>query len=520
MNLRVVILVAALAGSSALYSAPVTAIGTFTRRLDSPISKEIILRFPIFLSKAYARAQKGRIMYPNEFIRLREENRIPAKVLYTPDEYSAIAKILNGGSLVTGEIYEYEPKKPGQETTEEEIAEELPKEKRVFVRVHHYNSETRKIVSFSIYAKPETIVIDLVRHLLPLEKDRYIVRPIPAGSKIAVLAPLDAVSLNNFLAYLMELRFDLRMVSGNDYETLQPHELEPLREIRSRAISYSTAALPYELVVPPLSAALDNEAERAAYNEFAGLYSRKFTGFERALGATLASLKNKTNADYLLVLQPHGKNPFARGFDLNRGGLAWFQDSFPAKSSAPGEVLAAMIAEMQRPMKTLDEEQFEKIAQEKDRMSAQGASGGLASVAILDFYDRTNSPLYGWLSTSLSTAVDDSMQKIFEYERANEEKSAEIGAKIFRNPSDITPKNLREFQTQTKADYLIFGFYSVNPQNGNIVIESKVYDLVKKTAIGGSTTESPVDVRLFNVVDEISQGIVQDIFNMTQTQNK
>jgi TolB-like protein len=520
MQLCIATWIAVLLGSTAVFAAPVTAIGTFARRLDSPVSKEIILRFPIFLSKAYARAQKGRVMYPNEFIRLREENKIPARILYTPEEYAALAKILNGGSLVTGEIYEYEPKKPGAEESHDETVADVPKEKMVFVRIHHYNSETRKIVSFSVYSKPETIVIDLVRHLLPLEKDRYIVRPIAAGSKIAVIAPLDAVSLNNFLAYLMELKFDVRMASGNDYETLQPQELEPLREIRSNAISYSTAALPYELTVPPLSAALDNEAEREAYNEFAALYSKKLTGFERSLGSTLASFRNKTNADYLLVLQPHGKNPFARGFDLNRGGLAWFQDTFPSKSSAAGEVLAAMIAEMQRPMKTLDDAQFEKIAQEKDRMAAQGASGGLASVAILDFYDRTNSPLYGWMSKSLSIAVDDSMKKIFEYDRANEQKSAEVGARLFRSPSDVTPKNLKEFQAQTGADYLILGFYSVNPQNGNIVIESRVYDLVRKTAIGGSTTESPVDVRLFNVVDEIAQGIVQDIFLMTQTQNK
>jgi TolB-like protein len=519
MKLRFAILVAVFSGSSALYSAPVTAIGTFTRRLDSPVSKEVILRFPIFLSKAYTRAQKGRVMYPNEFIRLRDENKIPAKVLYTPEEYASIAKVLNGGSLVTGEIYEYEPKKPGQES-EEEPAVDIPKEKMVFVRIHHYNSETRKIVSFSVYSKPETVVIELVRHLLPLEKDRYIVRPIAAGSKIVLLAPLDAVSLNNVLAYLLELKFDVRMATGNDYETLQPQELEPLREIRSNAISYSTPMSPYELSVPPLSPALDNVAERQEYNEFAGLYSRKVTGFENLLSSMLIALGNKTKADYLLVLQPHGKQPFARGFDLNRGGLTWFQDTFPAKSSAPGEVLASMIAEMQRPMKTLDEAEFEKIAQEKDRMTAQGASGGLASVAILDFYDRTNSPLYGWMSSSLSVAVDDSMKKIFEYERANETKSNEVGAKIFRQPSDVTPKNLKDFQTQTGADYLIFGFYSLNKQTGNIVIESKVYDLVKQTAIGGSTTESPVDVRLFNVVDEISQGIVQDIFNMTQTQNK
>ncbi len=520
MSLRFAILLSVLAGSSVLAATPVTAIGTFARRLDSPVAKEVILRFPIFLSKAYTRAQKGRIMYPNEFIRLREENRIPAKILYTPDEYATIAKLLNGGSLVTGEIYEYEPKKPGEDKAEEEAVADIPKEKMVFVRIHHYNSETRKIVSFSVYSKPETIVLDLVRHLLPLERDRYIVRPIAAGSKIAVVAPLDAVSLNNFLAYLLELKFDVRMASGTDYETLEPQKLDVLREIRTNAISYSTATLPFELTVPPLSPALDNEAEREAYNEFAALYSRKLLGFERRLASTLASFRSKTSADYLLVLQPYGKNPFARGFDLNRGGLAWFQDNFPSKSSAPGEVLAAMIAEMQRPMKTLDEAQFEKIAQEKDRMSAQGASGGLASVAILDFYDRTNSPLYGWLSTSLSIAVDDSMKKIFEYDRANEKKSAEVGQRIFKNPTDITPKNLKEFQAQTGADYLIFGFYSVNAQNGNIVIESKVYDLVKNRAIGGSTTESPVDVRLFNVVDEISQGIVQDIFNMTQTENK
>ena len=112
------------------------------------------------------------------------------------------------------------------------------------------------------------------------------------------------------------------------------------------------------------------------------------------------------------------------------------------------------------------------------------------------------------------------MKKIFEYDRANEKKSFEAGSRIFRSPADVNEKTLKEFQTATGADYLIFGFYSVSAKTGNIVIESKIYDLVKKKEIGGSTTESPVDVRLFNVVDEISQGIVQDIFSMTQQQTK
>lgn len=494
----------------------VTAIGTFTRRLDSPVSKEVILRFPIFLSKAYTRAQKGRVMYPNEFIKLREENKIAAKVHYSPEEYEQIGKLLDGGALVTGEIYEYEEKK--EDDSDEATAEDLPEKKLVFVRVHHYNAETKKVVSFSVYSKPENIVIDLVRNLLPLEKDRYIVRPITPNHKIAVLAPLEPVPLNDFYISLISQKFRVHALSGSEFTTFEPQELEPLRHMYSQRVSYNAAQEPGTIQTPPLSAAADNEADRSAYNEYAAIASGKYFGYEKTLRRILTSVRARTGADYLLVLRPDGKNSFARGFDLGSGGMVWFQDAFPAKSKSDTDMLQAMIDEMQRPMKTLDEQQFEKIAQEKDRMAAQGASGGLASVAILDFYDRTNTPLYGWMSTSLSIAVDDSMKKIFEYQRADEKKSTEVGAKIFRSPSDVTPKNLKEFQAQTGADYLIFGFYSVNPQNGNITIESKVYDLVKKTAIGGSTTESPVDVRLFNVVDEIAQGIVQDIFNMTQTQ--
>ncbi|HRP70133.1 MAG TPA: hypothetical protein PLY93_11425, partial [Turneriella sp.] len=214
-----------------------------------------------------------------------------------------------------------------------------------------------------------------------------------------------------------------------------------------------------------------------------------------------------------------GSQSFARGFDLSTGSLFWFQDSFPSRSSSNEDILEAMIKEVQRPTTTLSNEQFMAIASEKDRMSSQGASGGLARVAILDFYDRTNSPLYTWLSGSLSSAVDDSMKKIFEYERNDETKSNAAGTKYFKSPADISSSRLKDFQKETNADYIIFGFYSLDKKTGNVVIESKVYDLMKNKAIGGSKSESPVDVRLFNSVDQIAQGIVQDIFTMTQRQN-
>ena len=505
------------AGASGLWSDGTTAIGLFSRRGDTILSKEIILRFPIFLSKAYTRAQKGRVMYPNEFARLREEQKIENKVLYSPEEYEKIARFIDDGHLVTGEIFEYEQKKKDEEDSEEAI---VPEKKFVFVRLHHYDCRTRKLVSFNIYSQPETVLVDMLRNILPLEKDRYLAKPITSGSKISVIVPLEPVSLNDFYVYLLGHNYDLRVLSGNDFSVTYLNELEPLRHIESRKISYIAPKVVDDFSIPPLSAAGDNEANRAEYNDFAGLWSKKVAGFDRELAKTLSGIRARTSADYLIVLRPDGKNSFARGFDLNQGGLIWFQDSFPAKSNSTGDVLEAMITEMQRPMVTLPEEQFQAIAEEKDRMTAQGASGGLASVAILDFYDRTNTVLYTWLSSSLSAAIDDSMKRIFEFERANEKNSLEVGGKLFKTPADVNAKTLKEFQKATGADYLIFGFYSVDPKTGSLMIDSKVYDLVRQKPIGGTITQSPVDVRLFNSVDEISQGIVQDIFSATQSQTK
>jgi hypothetical protein len=497
-----------------------TAIGMFSRSFESPLAKEISLRFPILLNKAYTKAQKGRVMYPNEFNKLREEKKIPNRVKYTANEYDQIKGLIAEGNLVTAEIYEYVQKDKKEKGGVEDSEQELANKKFVFLKLHHYDSATRNIVSFSLYSKPETAVIDLVRHLMPLESDRYLAKPIPAGSKVAVITPLDNVSLNNFYDYLMQLEFDVRVLSGNDMSAPYLNELEPLRSLGSRKLSYTRMMDVAEFAAPSLSAAADNEADRLEYNTFAALEARKVAGFERELSQSLGAIRSRTNADYLLVLKPDGKKSFARGFDLQQGEMVWFQDSFPATSNAAGDVLAAMIAEMQRPAVTLPEEQFEAMAQAKEKMTAQGVGGGLASVAILDFYDRTNTALYTWLSSSLAGAVDDSMKKIFEYDRAEEKKSTEAGNRFFKSPADITPEKLKDFQKATGADYLIFGFYTLNEKSGNIAIESKVYDLVKKAPIGGSVTESPVDVRLFNTVDEISQNIVQDIFNMTQGQGK
>ncbi|MBV6492402.1 MAG: hypothetical protein LDLANPLL_00395 [Turneriella sp.] len=502
-----------------------TSIGYFAKASDTPLSHEIVLRFPIVLSKALQKANRGALIYPNEFSRRREKIKLKNQVLYKADEYKKLQDILDNGSLITGKIFEYEPKnivlrKNNDKKIEPSTEMDGIDKRNVLVKLYHYNSATNYITTFWVYSKPETVVVDMVRRIFPLVGDRYLKAPIAAGSKVAVLATLNALELNQFYMELSRQRYRVHTLSGDDFTALAANDVEPLRSIQSRLVSYDAVRTLEEEPPFALSAAVDYSDDLADRNEYEAVREQMTNQFAKNFSSVLKKIQAHTQADYLLLFRPQGKKSFARGFDLHSGSLVWFQDSFPSKSSSNEDVLTAMVSEMQRSTPTLSDEQFVELGSQIDKMTAQREDGSLASVAILDFYDRTNSPLYAWLSGSLSSAVDDSMKKIFEYNRNEEQKSNAAGRKFFKSPADITTARLKEFKNETGADYIIFGFYSLSTSSSNIVIESKVYDLVKLTAIGGSVSQSPVDVRLFNAVDEIAQGVVQDIFNMAQKQSK
>ncbi len=511
-----------LAGTATpLHAADSVAIGYFSRRVDTPLSREIILRFPIFLSKTYARTKRGSVIYPHEFSKRRMQLSIANSVLYSAKEYQKLKPAIENGILITGEMFEYEEKKREKGASDEiENSIENPLDKKhVIVKLYCYNAQTERLTTLRISSKPETVVIDMVKRVVLLEKDRYLEKPILPKSRVAVMASVDNIELNAFYMHLLEKNYSVSALSGDDLMRQDFQDFDRLRDIRSRTLSYESTV---DLKDEPrliLSAAADNEARALAYNEFQTLRDKAQTHFEKTLKGVLSKIRERTQADYLLLFHPDGRSSFARGFDLQTGSLVWFQDSFPSKSSSTEDVLNTMVDEMQRPLKTLDEIQFAAIAAEKDKMSSRGADGELANVAILDFYDKTASPLYLWLSSSLSTAVDDSMKKIFEYNRSDEKTSNGAGARFFKTPQDVSAARLKDFYKATGADYLIFGFYTIDKKTGLLVIESKVFDLVREKQIGGSTNESPVDVSLFNAVDEISQGIVQDIFTMTQQRN-
>ncbi|HRP69807.1 MAG TPA: hypothetical protein PLY93_09785, partial [Turneriella sp.] len=213
------------------------------------------------------KSNRGYVVYPNEFSRRREKLELPNQVLYTPQQYKKLDDALEGGALITGEIYEYEKKTNTEKTLNNN--DDTPIDiKSVLVKLHHYNARTKKRTTISVYAKDENIVFEMLRAIFPLENDRYLLNPIQAGASIALVTPLDDAEANDFYMRLLNDKFQVRLLSGNDFIKGNPTILESLRNISSRFISYETAREVKENPPFVISAATDIQAEAQEHEEY------------------------------------------------------------------------------------------------------------------------------------------------------------------------------------------------------------------------------------------------------------
>ena len=146
----------------------------------------------------------------------------------------------------------------------------------------------------------------------------------------------------------------------------------------------------------------------------------------------------------------------------------------------------------------------------------QKNSEGLAKVALLDFADLTGSQNYAYLSGSLTSAINNSMQTKFEYTPAD---SAAIGAgvqSIQNKTGQFTDSDISELCKITQTDILIFGHYTFDPTTNQIVIQTKInFALINRT-ITLDPLLNPVDASLFQATDLMASKIVEKIAEMAK----
>lgn len=464
-------------------------------------ANEIELRLPLILSRVLKKitlknTAATRFIFPNEFTEILKARKIEVKSRFSIEDLESLRGPVDAGGILTVEL--------------------LPSETTSTARLNYFDYSTYATTSVIVTSEANELAIALAKQFMQIETRRTALSTINPGSKLLVVTSLEPVAHNNLMLHLMEKGY--RLASIPDSVQLTATDMESLREFESNGISYTFPRRTAEdaSIRLVLSPAADEEEEKFIFDTNASQYMRYVEGFPGELALAGAGLAAKTGADYLLVFSERGKESFARVLDLRSGNIVMQQDGFPdANSSSLADITAALTQSLITPPPAVNSEQF-KVVMGANRPGVAGQSGGLASVAIIDFYDRTNSKLFGYLSNSLSQAVDGSMERIFEFQRSDAAKNSAAGAAYLKGAAQADKSALKAFQQQTGADYVIYGDYVYDKKTKRVTIHAQAYDLVRLIAVSNQSLESPVDATLFTAVDQIAERIVQDILQLAQ----
>lgn len=488
--------------SQALFAATrTTAAGPVGGTTLGVTANEIELRLPLILSRVLKKitlknTAATRFIFPNEFTELLKARNIEPKQRFSIEELEKLRGAVDAGGILTVEL--------------------LPSETIPTARLNYFDYSTYATTSVVLTAEAPELAIALAKQFMQIETRRTALTTINPGAKLVLLTSLESVAHNNLMLHLMEKGY--RLASIPDSVQLTATDIESLREFESNGLSYSFprragAEAEIKLVLSPGN---DEDEEKYLYDTATSQYLRYVDGFSGELALAGASLAAKTGADYLLAFSERGRDSFARVLDLKTGNIVWQQDGFPdANSSSLADIAAALTQSLITAPPAVNADQF-KVVMGANRPGVAGQSGGLASVAIIDFYDRTNSKLFGYLSNSLSQAVDGSMERIFEFQRSDAAKNNAAGATYLKGAAQADKTALKGFQQQTGADYVIYGEYVYNKKTKKVTIHAQAYDLVRLVAVSNQSLESPVDATLFTAVDQIAERIVQDILQLAQ----
>ena len=250
--------------------------------------------------------------------------------------------------------------------------------------------------------------------------------------------------------------------------------------------------------------------------------------------AVLKKIRKRFKADYLLFYNKGGqkthskidfkvknKTSFARGINIKTGRLVYVQDTFQGSSNIEAES-ETLIAELQKAPE-IKKESLRRAgrpkAPSKDK-SEQADDSDKALVAILNFYDRTDTTSYTWMSTSLADAINKSMLQVFEFNRATPDEVQKQSDAVLKGSDKVNKDVLKRLQEATGVDYVVLGKYTYSAATKKITVTAAVYDLYTYDKIGEALAKTETDVRLFGSVDTVAQKIVKDIFKFAASQDQ
>jgi len=142
----------------------------------------------------------------------------------------------------------------------------------------------------------------------------------------------------------------------------------------------------------------------------------------------------------------------------------------------------------------------------------------LARVAILTFEDRTGTKNYGYLPSSLTEAIDKSLQRKFEYVREDPVKS-DAARRNFHVRETFNAEQATNFARSNHFDIVIFGFFTLDAESKQVIVTTYVaFDSVEKFRVLRER-KNKADATIFSLADKVADDIVGEMTAVANAQS-
>lgn len=142
----------------------------------------------------------------------------------------------------------------------------------------------------------------------------------------------------------------------------------------------------------------------------------------------------------------------------------------------------------------------------------------LARVAIVRYEDKTGSKNFEYMPDSLTDAIDKSLQRRFEYQRENPQKTAAAISAFKRKHPEIDADDAVDFCRMHKTDILILGRFEFDAARNEIVVKTSISMGVQVFFRKLKDRHNPVDATVFGLADLVADDIVQMLVEIARDQ--
>lgn len=526
-------------GFGSMLTAHTLAIGNFSvdeKSSQSEILKELELSMPLEVTRAIESRKNIALLSPSKF-HSRLSQKPPLSLVsstskdttpfYTREQYQKICEKADidfflDGKLILNVYYikidnfpnvpkELIPTKAQRFTNiKKESYKSIftlysRKDDRLF-QVHYLEPTARALLFQSINGLANTLlaIVDETREYIKLDH-------FDKKKSLILISDLEPSSQNNVAIEAMKRGFDLKSASLLDMHSLNAQDINVFFDISTSDFSAQTANPDFDQFKRysffGIKSAKKKNQENKKALELLGNFEKQSLSFP--------VLQKKYNADLLLIVGTEKK--FLRAIDLKESKIISVYDNFNMPSEqdlSPAENLAlGALNFLSKPEKLISVPNIGKPA------SLRNDSAQLATLAILDFSDKTKVKHYQWMSGSLASAVSNSMEKVFTFNKANE-SLVKSNALILTAKEEPKKNDLEQFQKNASSDFVILGHYFLETDGKRMVIVASVYDLVLKEKITTIRETTNVDSSLFKAVDSVARQIVQAIYRMATNEGQ